>query len=165
FELDASDRLIVTDDQLKTILDKLSFDGSDRLIVNDDQLKTILDKLQFDGSSYLKVVEQGAAGETAHSHGYISGSWQKQPISAGFSAAIAVAHADSSLPGTSGYLAAPDVPDGEYHLVTSINCRHTGGTLTRLAMIANMGGTRLYLWDNASPTIGAWYLTTGQFLL
>ncbi|GAG01303.1 unnamed protein product, partial [marine sediment metagenome] len=23
----------------------------------------------------------------------------------------------------------------------------------------------LYLWDNTSPTIGAWYLTTGQFLL
>ncbi|GAG24325.1 unnamed protein product, partial [marine sediment metagenome] len=131
-ELDASDRLIVTDDQLKTILDKLSFDGSDRLIVNDDQLKTILDKLQFDGSSYLKVVEQGAASATAQSHGYISGAWQKQPMSAGFSAAIAVANANTSLPGASGYMEGTHVPPGEFHLVTSINVRHTGTSLTRL---------------------------------
>ena len=186
-ELDASDRLIVTDDQLKTILGNLTFDGSSRLIVTDPQVLAkmavlsldgsgrlivtdpqVLAKLvalTLDGSGHLEVAEQGTPTVNSQRLSRFAGAWQKQPIQFGFADTVSQEIYVANAAAGANYLVGTVVPANEVWVINFTCAVDINSAATLLLLIATVDAIDIVQLRVAPMVAGTWYNSPATIVL
>src|SRR5512139_2034280 len=108
----------------------------------------------------------------ARNLGWVSATWQKDPMRFGYSGQVVEAVVDNNLDAGDNTVLSTSVPAGEVHVITNIGITYAGTVAgVALAVLMNLSGVASRLFGQAPPVSvqlydrqGWWVLAPGSYI-
>jgi len=165
FELDADDNLLVS---LASILATVDVNIESQDVTLDVSLVGQVPDIDVNLTGQdvdIEVTQQTPADLLTGSHGYIGGSWQKNPILLGISDVGAEQVSALTVAGGGGYVYGTAVPSGEVWLVQTAVLICSTAAATRGLLIPEVNGIQVCLLEDPGAASGYYMTWVGQIAL